>query len=144
MRRLLVALALLATVSVSAQTPPTYPAGQPFVINIGLPLGDPAPVSVEVDGFAINILLRGPASILLVGVNVPVNIPALPAGTYTVNVTVQYTDWDDMVINTVPHPPFTIVAAAVDPEHIPVLDPRSLGILAIALAFAAVFVMSRL
>ena len=143
MRPLLAVLALSIAFAAAAQTPIST-AGQPFVLNVHLPVGDPVPQSVEVDGFTINILLRGEYSVLPIGVSVPVNIPGLPAGTYTVNVAVQYTDGDGNIVNERTVGPFTIIIApAVHAEHIPALDPRALGILAITLAFAAVLVMRR-
>ena len=64
-----------------------------------------------------------------------IDLGQLTAGEYTITVRIVDSS-GDLLLTRVTQ--FVVVSG-----HIPALDPRSLGILAVALAFAAVFVMRR-
>ncbi|HYR27966.1 MAG TPA: hypothetical protein VEU30_05840 [Thermoanaerobaculia bacterium] len=138
MRKAALLVLLLAGLSAHAQgtfVPPFPTSGDNVVFHYeGVCMGGfETPV---INGSNIEVTFNAFDACIPFPVSFDVPLGQLPAGTYTL--TARFVTEADGLIGTETY------TLQVQPAPIPALDPRSLGLLAIGLAFAAIFVVRRM
>jgi hypothetical protein len=131
-----------ADAQVEGVQPPHPTSADYIVLQVGVSTLGMTLQPVVSNGSTILITFRG-AGELPSGDTHFVSLGRLPAGTYSVVVTLEFTDGgDDQVANTVTFPPFVLVVAAGAPD-VPLLDFPALIMLIVAMATVAVLALSR-
>jgi hypothetical protein len=136
-------LVLLVTGGAYAQVEDVQPPHPTSVDHIVLRVGT-ATIGMTlqplvINGSTIEITFRGGGELPTTGTHF-VSLGRLPAGTYSVVVTFEFTFGGDEVQHTVTLPPFEMVVAPGS-LPIPLLDSSALAVLIATLAVAAVFAL---
>jgi hypothetical protein len=120
--------------------PPHPTSADYIVLQVGTYVGGMTLQPLVITGSSIQITFRGDANLPSGGTEF-VPLGRLPAGTYSVVVTFEFTFNGGEVEETTTLPPYTLVVAAGAPD-VPLLDVSALIALIVALAVVAVFALS--